>query len=289
MKLSVVTINRNNASGLRKTIESVVNQTFHDFEYIVIDGASDDGSVDVIKEFADKIIYWVSEPDGGIYSAMNKGVRKAQGEYVLMLNSGDYLCGKSVVENILPELDGVDIVQGNRIEEHDDGLWLNRGYGKSELSFLDVQRGHFLHQATFSKRVLFEKYGYFDESYKYVSDTVFFVKTLGYGDSSFRYVDINVVFFDMNGVSNSGDVAIRKKHAEEVDRMNRELFPGRLYGFCRESERKIELYDEQKSFGLWWKTTMMFKTIYERLNKKPNLVNAEKIDKNIVNNCWWGE
>ena len=282
MILSVITINKNNASGLRKTIESVINQTFEDFEYIVIDGASDDGSVEVIKEHSDRISFWVSESDTGIYSAMNKGIRKANGEYVLMLNSGDYLCGRNVLEDIFPALNGVDIVQGNRIEKHDDGLWLNRGYGKSELSFLDVQRGHFLHQAAFCKHDLFEKYGYFDESYKYVSDTIFFIKTLGYGNSSFKYVDIDIVYFDMNGVSNTGDMTIREKHAEEVSRMNRELFPGKLYEFCLESERKIMLYDELKSCGFLWKMTLMIKTLYERIYRKPNLVGIEKMDKDIM-------
>lgn len=79
MKLSIITINRNNAAGLRRTIESVVSQTYTDFEYIIIDGASTDGSVEVIKEYSDKITYWVSEPDTGIYNAMNKGILKAQG------------------------------------------------------------------------------------------------------------------------------------------------------------------------------------------------------------------
>lgn len=246
MKISVVTINRNNVDGLRKTIESVVSQTFRDFEYIVIDGASDDGSVEVIKEFADRITYWVSEPDGGIYSAMNKGVRKAQGEYVLMLNSGDFLVDKSVFEKILPDLDGTDIVQGNRVEEHPDGLWLNKGYGRSDISFLDVQRGHFLHQASFCKRCLFDQFGYFDESFKYVSDTIFFIRTLGFGNATFKYVDLIIVNFDMNGCSNSKDNIVQKQHAEEVSRMNREVFSERLFDFCIDSERKVEFYDTLK-------------------------------------------
>ena len=89
MKLSVITINFNNRDGLRKTIESVVNQTYNDFEYIIIDGGSTDGSVDVIKEYADRIDYWVSEPDKGIYNAMNKGIDVAKGEYCIFMNSGD--------------------------------------------------------------------------------------------------------------------------------------------------------------------------------------------------------
>ena len=87
MKLSIITINLNNAAGLRKTIQSVVNQTYIDFEYIIIDGFSSDGSIEVIKEYADRINYWVSEPDRGIYNAMNKGILKTSGEYIHFLNS----------------------------------------------------------------------------------------------------------------------------------------------------------------------------------------------------------
>jgi len=83
MKLSIITVNLNNAAGLQKTIESVITQTFTDYEYIIIDGGSTDGSVDVIKQHADKITYWVSEPDKGIYNAMNKGILQAKGEYCL--------------------------------------------------------------------------------------------------------------------------------------------------------------------------------------------------------------
>ena len=116
MKLSIISINRNNASGLRKTIESVVSQTYTDFEYIIIDGASTDGSIGVINEFATPlnlpqrekkehpIINWISELDSGIYNAMNKGILKASGEYLLFLNSGDYLYNSEVLKNVF-ELD----------------------------------------------------------------------------------------------------------------------------------------------------------------------------------------
>ena len=130
MKLSIITINRNNAAGLRKTMASVFSQTYKDFEYIVVDGASTDESVEVIKEFAQKFsspsrvksstrlncqwpsieqngvdrFTWISEPDTGIYNAMNKGIGMSVGEYSLMLNSGDYLAGEDVLERVIPEL-----------------------------------------------------------------------------------------------------------------------------------------------------------------------------------------
>ena len=112
-KLSIITINYNNTRGLEKTLSSVWNdQTYSNFEHIVIDGGSTDGSVDVIKKYADKLTYWVSEPDKGIYNAMNKGILKAKGEYLLFLNSGDYLCNEALSE-IFSENFSEDIVYGN--------------------------------------------------------------------------------------------------------------------------------------------------------------------------------
>ena len=87
MKFSIITINYNNVEGLRNTIKSVVNQTYTDYEFIIIDGGSTDGSVEVIKEYANIITYWVSEPDKGIYNAMNKGIEVANGEYLNFMNS----------------------------------------------------------------------------------------------------------------------------------------------------------------------------------------------------------
>ena len=100
MKFSIITINLNNKAGLTKTIESVILQTYTDFEYIVIDGDSMDGSKAVIQQYQDKIDYWVSEPDTGIYQAMNKGIKVAQGEFLLFLNSGDCLVSDKILEAV---------------------------------------------------------------------------------------------------------------------------------------------------------------------------------------------
>jgi len=257
LKLSIITINYNHLSGLKKTMESVFSQTCKDFEYIVIDGASTDGSAEYVCENADKLNYWVSEKDTGIYNAMNKGVRVAEGEYVLMLNSGDFLVNSDVLAKVIPLLDGTDIIQGNNIE----GDRRNRGYGRSQISFLDVQKGFFLHQAAFCRRDLFDKYGYFDENYRYVSDTIFFIKTLGYGGASFKYIDVDIDDFDMTGYTNSADPVIRSRHYEEECRMQHELFPGRLHEFCVSSSPKIELYDDLHENIILWKLVMLLRII----------------------------
>ena len=97
-QISIITINYNNASGLEKTIRSVVEQTYNEYEYIIIDGASSDKSKEVIQEYQRYIDFWCSEKDSGIYNAMNKGIQKASGEYLLFLNSGDVLNNSAVLD-----------------------------------------------------------------------------------------------------------------------------------------------------------------------------------------------
>ena len=111
MKYSIITINFNNREGLERTIKSVITQTCQDFEYIIIDGGSTDGSIDIIKKYANKIHYWVSEPDNGIYHAMNKGVQFAHGEYLNFMNSGDFFIDIEVLSDLFPFLNN-DIITG---------------------------------------------------------------------------------------------------------------------------------------------------------------------------------
>lgn len=250
MKLSVVTINYNNAGGLKKTIDSVAAQTYNGFEHIIVDGNSHDEGVRIIQEYdyaqrssgeKHPIIRWTSETDKGIYNAMNKGIRMCQGEYVLMLNSGDTLVDEHVLERIVPELDGTDIVQGNTIEEHEGKKVQNKGYGRSEITMSDIMKGKFLHQASFSRRDLFERYGYFDDSYSIVADKKFFINCLGFHNASFKYVDIDVANFDVNGISSATEGPWYKKHEEEYMRLMDEMFPKRLKEYMKECAEFEEL------------------------------------------------
>lgn len=272
LRLSIITINYNNAEGLRKTMESVFNQVYRDFEYIVIDGASKDESVDVIRPYALQAeglrFKWISEPDSGIYEAMNKGVRMANGEYVLMLNSGDYLVDDHVIENISPELDGTDIVQGNNIEERDGEMFRNRGYGKSNIDLYDVLKGHFLHQASFCKRDLFDKYGYFDESYRSGADTKFFMACLGRYDATFKYVDIDVTNFDLTGISSDNSDKWVQCRKEELNRIIEELFSHRIFSFMLENDKKVRLYNDLHAHKWIWNLTMAVAHINNWFYKK---------------------
>ena len=208
MKLSIITINYNNAAGLKKTLDSVAMQTSIDFEHIIVDGASTDDSVDIIREYEQSLVSnhsplsshlkWISEKDTGIYNAMNKGIRIAIGEYTLMLNSGDYLVDEDVIEKILPLLDGTDIIQGNTIEEYSYQTIRNCGYGISNISFFDVMDGHFLHQASFIRLDSIQRYGYYDESYKKSADSYFYITALALGNASFKYINVDVANCEWN-------------------------------------------------------------------------------------------
>jgi glycosyltransferase involved in cell wall biosynthesis len=225
MKLSVITINRNNADGLKKTVESVLNQSWKEFEYIIIDGNSTDTSLDIIKNCHHHsgwtAFKWLSEPDAGVYQAMNKGIRMATGEYIHFLNSGDWLADSTVYKQVNASVSwNADVIYGNKIEVHADGREiLNKGLAKSNLTFDDIYRGCIPHTAAFTKRELFQRFGLFDESYKIVSDTLFFLKAIGFGQCSSEYVDCIISYFDMQGISKRTDTKpLREKEWEDARR-----------------------------------------------------------------------
>jgi len=309
-KLSIITINRNNAEGLRKTMESVFAQTYRDIEYIVVDGASTDGSVEVIKDYVNQLqiddckfqIYWVSEPDKGIYEAMNHGLEIAMGrravnadhtsslntkcsalnesqsdDYVLMLNSGDYLVDEHVIERIVPELHTEDMIQGNIIEDLPSGTVRDRGYGRSDISFIDAMEANFLHQAIFIRLETMEKYGYYDASYKKGSDTYFFTTALGFGNATFRYVDIDIANFDISGISAMSDPKWRQIDQEEDARWYGEHISNRLMDLYHTAPKKMRLYDQLHKHKFIWCIAMGLARFSEWLSPTQKNNKIEKI------------
>lgn len=223
MRLSIITINRNNALGLEKTMRSVANQGYKEIEYIIVDGASTDGSVEVIKDLESEFAYlkWVSEPDSGIYNAMNKGLHMATGEYVQILNSADCLAANDVTERMLAALEDAgrpNIFYGNMIKCFPDGRKVvDRCFAGQEITMLGMFTGTLNHDPTYIRRDLFEKYGYYDESLKIVSDWKWYLQAIVLGKESPQYVDIDVTLFDMTGISESeGSKAIIKEERSKV-------------------------------------------------------------------------
>ena len=200
MRLSIITVNLNNRKGLKKTIDSVISQTFKDFEWIVIDGGSTDGSKELIEQYAEHFSYWVSEPDTGIYNAMNKGIKASNGEYLLFLNSGDGLCDEVVINDFYSIEATEDIVSGNIIV--DDSIYNVRfSPEEQEVDYKFMCDSTVLHPSSFIKKELFEKYGYYDESLKIVSDWKFFFICLIQHSCTYRKWERSITNFNTNGIS----------------------------------------------------------------------------------------
>lgn len=208
MKLSIITINRNNGSGLEKTIKSILAQTSCEFECIIVDGASTDGSVDVIRRFEDCFgnrLKWVSEPDTGIYNAMNKGIGMASGDYLQFLNSGDCLAANDIVERMFNGIDLNDhpsIIYGNMLKAMNDGrIVRDKSFTGSQVTLMGMYHGCLNHSPAFIQKTLFSKYGLYDESLRICSDWKWYMKAIVLGKENPVYVDIDVSLFDMNGIS----------------------------------------------------------------------------------------
>lgn len=234
--LAIITINLNNAEGLEKTIISILNQSFKDYELIIIDGKSTDNSVDIIKKYEKEISCWISEPDTGIYNAMNKGILKAKGKYCFFLNSGDCLYNNTTLQSIFQDNLNADIVFGNlKVINPDKSI--ETIYGKPNLTFMDLFLSNVVkHQSSFIRTQIFYKYGFYNENNKIVSDWEFFMKVLGFHNVSYRYVNTAVAYFDNNGISNhSNDLCV----AEKVAILNKEIAPLILADYKKWSELKF--------------------------------------------------
>ena len=247
MKLSIITINYNNAAGLKKTLDSVAAQTYTDFEHIIVDGASTDGSVDEIIAYSQSPIAnrhkitWISEPDTGIYNAMNKGIRMASGEYILMLNSGDYLVKNNVIQRVIPELHTDGVIQGGMSLYQMKEECLDYVNGLTDMSFYDVLKGDFLHQADFVRKDVYEQYGYYDESFRIAGDTVFFINVLGFHDVTFRYIQIPISFFEGGGAGSGKDEKWKAIQIHEMKRIEDEILGPRLVKVFKEYYSKVQL------------------------------------------------
>lgn len=227
IKLSIITINLNNANGLKKTIQSVFSQTFKNIELIVIDGGSTDESVDIIKSYTSippskyiistlcSITYWTSENDNGIYHAMNKGIKVATGEYCQFLNSGDYLASNDIIAKILTLEQDTNIVYGNMLKMMNNGKILRDLCSQGKITMLNFFKGTLNHSPAFIKRELFDKYGDYDENFQIVSDWKWYINTIIFNNERVKYVNIDVTYFDMSGTSNT-KIELDKKERREV-------------------------------------------------------------------------
>ena len=220
IKISVVTVSYNSEATIERSLKSVLDQDYQEIEYIIIDGQSCDGTVDVIKNYSDRISFWESVPDKGIYEAMNKGLERASGELVAFLNSDDWY-EKNTLSDIAEayERTGADIIYGNITEVYQYGKLRHRSYHEVKLSdfYFDMV---ICHQAMFFKTELIKKYRY-DESLKIRGDYELLLRMYHDG-CTFFYLDKNIVYYSMDGVSEkSRRLLLEETHKVQLDFANR--------------------------------------------------------------------
>lgn len=216
MKVSVITISYNAAAVIEETIQSVLNQSYKDIEYIIIDGGSTDGTVDIIKKYQDKINYWISEPDKGIYDAMNKGIDKATGEWINFMNAGDCFHNNLTLESFIPSIPtDTDIAYGDTLIMLSTGNILEKPLPLESIT----KRMVFGHQATFIKTALQKKYK-FDTSYRSSGDYNFFYQAYK-NHCKFSYIPITVANYEgENGISIKNILTAKKENGRIQGKSN---------------------------------------------------------------------
>lgn len=222
MFLSVITVVLNCVDTIERTIKSVINQPVKDIEYIVIDGGSTDGTLNVIKKYSAQINYWISEPDKGLYHAMNKGIKKAAGEWVAFMNADDWYEPSAFLEFCaVAEQSSSDIIYG-KVNKFENGI--KTGYlGISQTTNPEAIHGGniYCHQGLFIKRKLFEEIGLYDCQYKTLADYDWILKAHNKGITP-EFADFCVANFTMGGISSSKNalyenrILIQKNYTEHV-------------------------------------------------------------------------
>lgn len=212
MKLSLITVTYNSGLTIRDTIQSVLSQTYTDIEYIIVDGASKDNTVEIIKEnecaFGNKL-KWISEPDKGLYDAMNKGIQMATGEVVGIINSDDFFTSNEVLQQVAENFinnKGLDAIYGDVHYVNSDDLTKCVRYYSSKVFKRGLMKLGFMpaHPSFYMKRECFEKYGLYKTDYKIAADFEFLLRTIYKGNININYLPIDMVTMRIGGASSSG-------------------------------------------------------------------------------------
>ena len=227
MKLSIITVNLNNREGLQRTIDSVICQTFRDFEWIVIDGGSTDGSRELIEQYANHFAYWVSEPDKGIYNAMNKGIKVAQGEYLQFLNSGDWYWRNDVLEKTFVKDINADIAYADCNLVENNTVVEERRY-PNIMSLKEIIEYNICHNSTIFRKQLFHDTLY-DENLRIMADFCFLLKSV-LDNRKLVHIPVTLIGYDLSGISSTNH-ELHNKEKEQI--INTLISPGIQKDFNR--------------------------------------------------------
>lgn len=248
MKVSIITSCFNREATIGDAINSVLAQTYPDIEYIVIDGASKDGSLAVINQYKDRIATIVSEPDHGMYEGVNKGLHRATGDIVGLMHSDDFFYAPDTVEHIvrLFEQTGADLVYGNGlfVDATDTSRvvrnWISGRYSKGKM-----RRGWLpLHPTVYVRRECIERLGLYDESFKIAADSDWLVRYMYEGNLKIAYLDEYIVRMRMGGLSTDPE-RMKQKWAEDL-RMYRKHGFSPYWALCCKIASKVPQFISAK-------------------------------------------
>lgn len=223
-KISIVTVVLNAVGGIDRCVASVLGQTYDNIEYLVIDGGSTDGTLDRLARYRDRIDYLVSEPDRGLYHAMNKGIRAATGDYVYFLNSDDVFCDDRVVADVAAAIvrnPSVDLVYGDVLMR--SGTERVRKPQVPVLTRESLCRQGFCHQALFARRETLARTGGFSEEYRIVADGDWLARALAAGATSL-HIDRDIADFSLEGLSGTSNWRAEKRRSLRANFTRWELF-----------------------------------------------------------------
>lgn len=260
-QISIITINYNNKKGLARTLNSVYSQNYTNYEHIIIDANSSDGSKETIEEYRKKsnnLTYWVSEPDNGIYNGMNKGIIHAKGEYLILLNSGDFL-ENEILDKIHTSLTGEDLIYGNLNFISPTGEKRLQVFPSPPFNITELISPSFYlpHPATFIKGKLLKKLLY-NEQYKIVSDWEFWLKAIIFEQCSIKHINICISNFYEGGIS--ANIPTITKEREEV---LANLFPPLILNGLQEFNTA--------------QSSLLYETLQQTINNKSLQLKLKKI------------
>lgn len=229
---SIITVSYNEVASIRQTLDSIVNQTFKDFELIVVDGGSTDGTKEIIAQYNGLISWWCSEPDKGIYNAMNKGIAHATGKYVNFMNAGDSFFNNDVLQHVYDSRLCPDVIEGHVVRTDSK----TRHKDVYEDLYVHLFSDTLSHQGTFIRRELLVSHPY-DEKYKIVSDWKFWIETLILEERSYAFLDLDIAYYDISGISSTYPHKIAKEREEVIQ----ELFTPYMQKFIHSYNSAYEL------------------------------------------------
>lgn len=258
-KITVITVTYNCAAVVEQTICSILEQTYSEVEYIIIDGGSTDGTLDIIRRYTNRIAYFVSEPDKGIYDAMNKGILVSTGEWLNFMNAGDLFVSKDILQRMVEEIiPGNYILRGNIIRIYPKFKVKSVGVTVQEPSLMDMFNNTFHHQACLIHASLFKKFGLYSTDYKLCSDWKFFFDCIVLHNVKSKYIDLTVACFKMDGASTNNSILYLKEQESYL----KLVYGEELFNLFRE----LNIYRKSKIISSYYKLRLYIITHLSQQN-----------------------